>query len=339
MSVFAASTDNSDFGVINESMVDRLNISFVEDAQLSEIEAFIESGNIVLNSFMVTTEVNDITYTSGYVINIPDEFGELWEDFLYLQTSLLAEGINANEDLTIISDMQTMMDALEEGNIQLSIVCEIPSVSTHHNDFTYADIIDSVQQLDNAIQPSSNSSMSLQSTMASNWVPTSGYASCWASQNVSDATYLEAIYRWNNDNALSTLTNDSDSTLEADLVLYNYDNQALATSWHSNYTYSTNQPSPYQDTQAFDSDDEVVFSIGCSDASSLESGVDYYWIAYGNETSSTECMAKLNFQRGHRVLNWIYGEKWNVFGDETVVKIPFSSWTAQADLYQHAYFN
>lgn len=162
--------------------------------------------------------------------------------------------------------------------------------------------------------------------MASNWVPTSGYANAWPSQNVSDATYLEVSYRWNSASALSTLTNDKDSTLEPDLVFYNYDGTAMCTGWYSgNYTYSTNQPRAYLDTAAFDKPDEPVFTIGCSSAEDLEEDTDYYWIAYGNQNSSGS-KAKLNFQRGHRVLDWIYEQPWNIFGDETVTVIPFSDW-------------
>ena len=104
-----------------------------------------------------------------------------------------------------------------------------------------ADIVESIEP----IETTSSEPVVAQnnaSTRATNWALTSGSASAWTSQNVSDVTYLEARYKWNSASALSTLTNDSDSTLEADLVLYNYDQEALATNWYDgNYTYSMNQ--------------------------------------------------------------------------------------------------
>ena len=119
--------------------------------------------------------------------------------------------------------------------------------------------------------------------MASNWVPNSGYAKAWPSQNIKDATYLEVSYRWDSESDLSTLTGGPDSTLEPDLVFYNYDGNAMCTDWYDgNYACNTNQPRAYMDTSAFDNSDEPVFTIGCSSAEELEAETDYYWIAYGN---------------------------------------------------------
>lgn len=316
VTAFAADTNNT-------TTPEKVKITFVAEAQTAAIEQFVSSNDIIMDSFTITV---DNTYTSGYVINNQDDFDALWSDFVTMQTALLNEGINNNESVQIGNDLQASLNGLASNDFQMAIVCDNPIPLTRNSTLMGADIVESIEP----IETTSSEPMAAQnnaSTRATNWVPTSGSASAWPSQNVSDATYLEARYKWNSASALSTLTNDSDSTFEADLVLYNYDQEALATNWYDgNYTYSTNQPRPYQDTQAFDNSDEPVFCIGCSDASALEANTEYYWIAYGNETGSDGCKAKLNMQRGHRVLDWIYEETWNIFGDETETVIPFSSW-------------
>jgi len=319
---------------ISTTTHEKVEITFAANVQPQNIETFVADNSIAMDSFTITV---DDTLTSGYVINEQADFNTLWNDFVTMQTALLSEGIAANSESKASCDMRIMLDALESNDFQMSIVCDMPIISTRSG-FVGADIIESVQPISSqSTTVSEADSASASSTRASNWLPTSGSASAWPSQNVSDATYLEVRYEWESASDLSTLTNDSDSTLEADLVFYNYDNGALATGWYTggNYTYNTNQPRAYQDTQAFDNDDEPVFTIGCSDASALEAETEYYWIAYGNETGSAGCKAKLSFQRGNRLIDSLYEATWNIFAEETVIVIPFSSWntTTQGTAY------
>lgn len=166
---------------------------------------------------------------------------------------------------------------------------------------------------------------------ASNWLPTSGSAFVWPSGSYDDATYLQVNYEWDSSSKLSTLTNNTASTLEGEIVLRNYDGEAIANRWNTNYAYTTNQPRAYRDTQFLDGSDECCFTVGCSDASALEAGKQYYWYAYGNRTESESCDVKVYFQRGHRLPAGIYDTAWNVFADETKIVIRFSDWnTADA---------
>lgn len=323
---------------ISTTASEKVEITFSANVQPQNIEAFVAENNISMDSFTITV---DDTINSGYVINEQADFDILWENFVMMQTSLLSEGIASNSTSQASSDMQTMLEALNSNNFQMSIVCDNPTALTRSR-LIGADIVESIQPQPIATQTAAvkeENSVSDASASANNWLPTSGSASAWSSQNVSDATYLEVRYEWESASDLSTLTNDSDSTLEADLVFYNYDNEALATGWYTggNYTYNTNQPRAYQDTQAFDNTDEPVFTIGCSDASALEAKTEYYWIAYGNETGSDGCKAKLSFQRGNRLIDSVYEETWNIFAEETVIVIPFSSWNTATS--GTAYFN
>lgn len=302
---------------------EKIKITFLSNVETEKIGAFVSENGIVMDSFSVTT--NDEN-TSGYVINKQDNFDGLWSEFVEMQTALLSEGIENNKNTQVGKDMQESLNAILSNDFQMAIVCDNPSSLSRSAGLIGLDIVESIEPI-NSTTTIENESTTYAETRATNWVPTSGSASAWASQNVSDATYLEVHYKWDGSYALSYLTNDSDSTLEADLVFYNYDGTAIATDWYKgNYTYNTNQPRPYQDTKAFDNRDEPVFCIGCSDASSLKAHTDYYWIAYANKTGSTGCMAKLNMQRGHRLLDFLYEQTWNVFGDETKTVIPFSSW-------------
>lgn len=310
---------------MSTTVPEKVEITFAANVQTQNIESFVTGNNIAMDSFTITVED---TLTSGYVINEQADFNTLWNDFVTMQVALLSEGISANNESQASGDMQTMLDALESKDFQMSIVCNMPTSLTRSG-LVGADIVESIHPI--ASQTTAvreENSVSVASASASNWLPTSGSASAWPSQNVSDATYLEVRYEWESASDLSTLTNDTDSTLEADLVFYNYDDTALATGWYTggNYTYNTNQPRAYQDTQAFDNPDEPVFTIGCSDASALAAKTEYYWIAYGNETGSAGCKAKLSFQRGNRLVDNVYEETWNIFAEETVIVIPFSSW-------------
>lgn len=300
---------------------EKVKITFLSNIETEKIGSFVSENGISMDSFAITTNAEN---TSGYVINKQDDFNGLWSEFVEMQTSLLSEGIENNKNTQIGKDMQESLNAILSNDFQMAIVCDNPSSLSRNAGLIGLDIVESIEPVNPAIE---SEATTYAETRATNWVPTSGSASAWASQNVSDATYLEVHYKWNSSSALSYLTNDSDSTLEADLVFYNYDDQAIATDWYDgNYTYNTNQPRPYQDTKAFDNHDEPVFCIGCSDASSLEANTDYYWIAYANKTNSTGCKAKLNMQRGHRLLDSLYEQTWNIFGDETKTVIPFSSW-------------
>lgn len=321
---------------ISATTPEKVEITFAANVQPRNIESFVAGNDITMDSFTITV---DDTLTSGYVINEQADFNTLWNDFVTMQTALLSEGIAANSASQASGDMQTMLDALESNDFQMSIVCNTPASLTRSG-LIEADIVESIQPVasqNTAVRE--KTSVSVASVNAGNWLPTSGSAGAWPSQNVSDATYLEVRYEWESASDLSALTNDSDSTLEADLVFYNYDNEALATGWYTggNYTYNTNQPRAYRDTQAFDNDDEPVFTIGCSDASALKAGTEYYWSAYGNETGSDGCKAKLSFQRGNRFIDSVYEETWNIFAEETVIVIPFSSWDTTTSGI--AYFN
>lgn len=144
-------------------------------------------------------------------------------------------------------------------------------------------------------------------------------------------SYLSMKYEYDSASDLSTLTNDSDSTLEAEIVLHNYNDDALADDWYddegSSWTFASNQPRAYIDTQAFDNSNEVCFTIGCASAEDLESGTEYYWRAYGNETGEDGGSVKVYFQRGNRFIDNNY-TPFNIFQEETVVVIHFSDWSS-----------
>lgn len=305
---------------------ERLKITFVDNTTSSDLQKFVTENDIVMDQFSVQIDSGDQVYTSGYVINRQDDFDALWNDFLKMQTALISEALMLNDNTQVLSDLKAVAENLKKsGSLTIDyIVCESGNVNQLRNK-TGSAIIKGIEVLQHSTTDQTQDTDV--SILATNWVPTSGTGKAWPSQNVTDATYLEVDYRWDSASELSTLTNDSDSTLEADLVFYNYDDEAIATDWYDgNYTYNTNQPEPYLDTQVFDDPDEPVFCVGCSDGASLEADEDYYWIAYANETGYDSCDAKLNMQRGNRQIDNIYGQAWNVFGEETVTVISFSEW-------------
>lgn len=334
--IFSVNSFSASANTAHDEEPDEIKITFAEKTNIKSIASYIDNKNINVELITVEIEHGEETITSGYVVNEPAEFDVLWNDFIAKHSALLTESAESNRSSKSTSSMQAMVNAITTNNIRVSVKTNSLNISeiTAANSNNVVDKVEVIKTSSPSLQSDVNETVS---SRASNWLPASGHAGAWNSQNVSDATYMEVYYRWNNASQLSTLTNDNDSTLEADLVFYNYDDSAISTAWYDgNYVFNTNQPRPYQDTKAFDGKDEAVFSIGCSDASSLRAGVDYYWAAYGNRTGSTGCKAKVNFQRGHRVINSLYEETWNIFGDETVRVVQFSDWNTATNPY--AYF-
>lgn len=325
MSMFSMTASATE---VQDAPEEKVKITFVADTLIESIATFVEINDISMDSFSVANTTGESECTSGYVINEQDSFERLWDDFVSEQVALLSEGIESFGDNEAANDMSAMLAALENNTIQMSVICETASPLARSNSYLGAEIVESIEVLSShAADEAPEEDAPATRASYGNWLPTYGWGGAWPSSTVSDATYLEVSYRWDYAYQLAGLTGDADSTFEADLVLYNYDDTAMATGWHSgNYSYNTNQPRPYKDTQAFDNGDEPVFCIGCSDASSLVAGKDYYWIAYGNETGSTSCKAKLNLQRGSRLIDAIYEQTWNIFGDETVTIISFTEW-------------
>lgn len=164
------------------------------------------------------------------------------------------------------------------------------------------------------------------------WVPSEGYSLILDSTVYTDTFYLSASWSWDSDARLSGFS-DSNETFELDYVCgedygfsnewYNYASGSLLKGTY----WDTNQPRPYWDTIAFDSD-EIAFSVGCSDATMFEKDVTYYWWAYCKENPNfTDDEAKISAQRGYRLSPFVYEDTWNVFSEETVKIVPYSDWS------------
>lgn len=163
------------------------------------------------------------------------------------------------------------------------------------------------------------------------WVPTQGYA---FAQNGSfqNSVFMYADFYWSSESRMSGLKDDTNETLEMDIVFYNYDGKGYSYEWYkksgNNYrgTYwETNQPRPYVDTQFDDSYNERAFTIGSSDANQFKAKTQYYWWAYGNKNSNGS-KTKLSVQRGYRFPSGSYENPFAVFAEETKILVPFSNW-------------
>lgn len=320
----------------HEVAANKMLISINPDATIEDVENLVETENLDMESFNAQFDISGETITCGYVVNNQENFLNLWNDFTEKQTALLTEAIevNANNE-EVISNLTTLLNAFENDEVKVSsVICREAAI----NEIENATVVDNIMELPVEIETTDMLESSFQSTSATadtssastmaatnTWVPTSGTAYAWPSGENSSATYMQLDYRWSSASRMTTLTGNSNSTLEGEILFYNYDGSAIATRWY-NQTYTTNQPSPYLDTQFLDGSDEINFTVGCSDASSMTAGKLYYWYAYGNRTSSNACKAKVNFQRGHRLIAENYGDPWNVFADQTSTVIAFNEW-------------
>jgi len=316
--------------LVEQTVASRIEIEFIPNVSSERISAFITENNIVAESFET---LMDGKYTCGFVVNQQDSFDVVWDDFVSIQTALLNEGIEHNLGTSIGDDLENTLELLLNEEFQMSLICYNSTVMPSEDGnlaFLDDEIIKSAKHISSSSLSGNNTaevSKIEQRNSADSWTPTSGGALALKSVlEGKDVTYMQAHYSWNSDAALSYFSNNSNCTIEADIVFYNYDDEAICTGWDTSFAYSTNQYRPYRDTQAFDSDHEPTLSVGCSDASTVEKGVDYYWIAYGNSTESDSCNAKLNIQRGHRFPSFIYESASCVFPDETWIAIPFDEW-------------
>lgn len=117
----------------------------------------------------------------------------------------------------------------------------------------------------------------------------------------------------------------SNDTYEQEVIFYNYDGEAYATTATS---YESDLPDTYLDTQAFDGDNEYNIAVGCFDPNLINGGDWYDTEIRLNTTESDESMYKISCQEGYSI-----GEigPWNVFSQSTSKIIPFDNEFAAPD--------
>lgn len=150
----------------------------------------------------------------------------------------------------------------------------------------------------------------------------------WGKVYVAQDQYSRYIYQWmywHNNQRLSWLNSNGESTYEPDAFFYNYDGLAYGDS-PSGY-WASDMPSPYVDTQFSDSSQEKAVTIGSANAVLLHSGVVYYTVTRMISGAGSSSWAKLSSQRGRRVPSNCY-TTWCSFGCDNNSNIPTLSFTS-----------
>ncbi|WP_152525052.1 hypothetical protein [Marinobacter sp. C1S70] len=141
------------------------------------------------------------------------------------------------------------------------------------------------------------------------WVPSKGYA--WISEdniNASNSHYIQQYVFWRTSDRLKWFSNNADSTYEPDALFYNYANNGTYGYEPLGY-WASDLPSPYVDTQAFDSDNELAITVGSANAQLIEPGKFYYTVTrmtWVSGVGSIDTKVKLMSQRGRRVPSGCY---------------------------------
>ncbi len=130
--------------------------------------------------------------------------------------------------------------------------------------------------------------------------------------------YARINVKWNRDGI--TEFNSYNDTYEQELVFYNYDNTAYATTCSS---YQTNIPDAYLDTQLLDSGNEANLAIGTTSADEIEAETAYYYIYNLKGSNGTESMYKISSQEGHYL--FLVQSTYTTFAQSTTHLIPFKS--------------
>ena len=247
-----------------EKDVERAEVVFKRGVTISEVARVIEENSLNIESFTTVVPVGDNEITCGFVVNQEDDFSNLWDEFVQQQLALLADAQIANaNNPEILEDILATKEAFNSNNIYIDTVV-YNSAEGIQKKISSSGMVESVRVIETEEAPTVTNEIESEmnqdsATTSENWLPTSGEAYVWPSGSYNDATYLQLNFKWDSSSALTGLTNDKDSALEGEIVLYNYDGSAIADDWNTNYAYTTNQPRPYRDTQALDKDDEVCF--------------------------------------------------------------------------------
>lgn len=144
------------------------------------------------------------------------------------------------------------------------------------------------------------------------FTPHYGRISTYESGN---SRYAYIYGKWNNTGI--TEFDASNDTYEQEVIFYNYDGSAYATTCTS---FQSDLPSAYKDTQALDSGNEMNIAVGTTDADSLEADKYYYTTMTLNKTSSSSSMYKVQSQEGYYI---ILPSTWTTFAETTNRTIPF----------------
>jgi hypothetical protein len=141
------------------------------------------------------------------------------------------------------------------------------------------------------------------------WVPSKGYS--WISEdniNASNNHYIQQYVYWRTSDRLTWFENNPDSTYEPDALFYNYNDNGSYGVAPLGY-WSSDLPSPYIDTQAFDSENELAITVGSANAQLIEPGRFYYTVTrmvWESGIGSVNTKVKLMSQRGRRVPSGCY---------------------------------
>lgn len=147
------------------------------------------------------------------------------------------------------------------------------------------------------------------------YTPSSG--SINFSSSTANGREAKATFKWNI--AGCSEFNDSNDTYEQELVFYNYDGKAYATSMRS---YRTNLPNHYSDTRFCDSQNEINLAVGTYSANSIIPNKEYYVTYRLGVGNSNRSKYKISVQEGRY---YVFQEPETVFAESTAKLIPFKN--------------
>lgn len=301
-------------------------ISFNDASDTQIVELLNESD---VTELQTTSTVNGEIYTTGYVLAETIELDDAINNFEERYYSMLLETKEAYKDTN--PEMYAVFEARLENYITEGMSISAVVVEGELNEQVTQEVKNNefVRQIESiSVSPSSNSyeAGARAAAATGNWVPTSGSATVWNSSQYKDAVYMNLNWSWDSDSDMTLYQSSDNITLEAEIVFYNYDGEGHAVGWYSgDWTYDTNQPSPYIDTQFnFGNKDEVPYTIGSYDATGFKSGKNYYWVCFGDVNNPDGSMAKIYFQRGHKLFG--INSTWTIFADETEIVVGFNKW-------------
>ncbi len=169
---------------------------------------------------------------------------------------------------------------------------------------------------------SNAATVSCNAIASTEYVPSKGYVDIGAD---SVSRYVIQHMYWRTASRLSWFKSESTSTYEPDAIFYNYDGSAYGNAPIGYWT--SDLPSPYVDTQAFDSASEKAVTIGSANAYFINAGRFYMTVTRMTAGGGNSSLVKLSSQRGRRVPGGCYSTNCS-FGcssNSNYFTVPFQS--------------
>lgn len=309
---------------------ERFMVEFIEPLPVDIASAAIQRTGAKMESFIAITDLNK-THVQGYIVHQPEAEGlakryhsalaGMSEDLQRETAAEMARAspLNMNDLSESLADYNELAARAEDGNLPVqraAIVATRRQAGQLRGMPAVANLQIHGREQQGSVGERSESEIGLASTRPSeslsqvpgdggncddNWWPDAGTISTQPSGNATGETrnwrYSYTVSYWLQGSLNNLWACDFDATsFEPDGVYNNYDRRRYlgneVRGWQSIF------PGPYLDWNAFDTTDELTYTVGTWNVARLQPKVAYSTMIYTDRGDADTDLGKLNSQRG-----------------------------------------